>query len=134
MTGKGLLIYIGLIALVQFTVIALVSILKEGDSSVIAIYMVVFWLPAIIYHGFSGLPALFGRSNWKKTLCYLAIPCMVCLIVNEVIDSKLEALFRIVIAVSFLTNCAFFIGLKRWFYNEAYKSNTTLNTYIKLES
>ncbi len=128
MTGKGLLTYIGIISLVQFAVMALYSLVNEGDSSVIAMYVVVFWLPAIIYNGFSGLPALLGRSNWKKTLFFLAIPFMICFISNEVVDSKLDALFRIIIAASFLTNCAFFIGLKRWFYNETYKSNTTLNT------
>ncbi|TXK52178.1 hypothetical protein FVR03_01800 [Pontibacter qinzhouensis] len=97
----------------------------ESDGEMIVVVMLIFLLPAILYNGFSALPALLNNQNRINKFFLLFVPFAVGLYWNENQGFGEQGIFRMILVTSFSINCLCFIGFKQAFNKNTFK---TLNS------
>jgi len=107
--------YLLLIAITQLLVILLFGYIQEdGDINATSMYLVVYLLPALLFHFMHGFLIVFfhSQNSGKQLLLLLLIPIGLSLGLNEWIQPQAQELYRFTILATFVVNGLFFYSLQ----------------------
>lgn len=108
--------YLLLITCTQFlTLLILGNIREGGDLNAASAYLVVFFLPAVLFHFLHGF--LLVLVNPTKRLgqfwLVLLLPILLCVGVNEALQPAAQAVYRCIILATLGVNGLYFFSLLR---------------------
>ncbi|WP_146173538.1 hypothetical protein [Pontibacter mucosus] len=107
MRGNQVATYQIVVAVTQFTLLFVYGRLYEGDFDTALMYVVIYWLPAVVYHALSGVPILFAKNSYVKSIILLSATFAISMVINEIIKPVGQDLYRLIITSSYLTNIVY---------------------------